>query len=238
MMERLTRNRGFNLETLTDFSKLDVPTKKHLKNVYSVLAMSMFAAAAGGAVHMFTQFLKGGFLSAIAGIGLLLLLLVTPYNGKNQTKRIGILMSFAFCTGLGLGPIMEGVTQIDSSIVPTAFFFTTLIFVCFSLSALLAEERSYLYMGGLLGSGLTILLVSSILNLFMRSYFLYQVHLYLGLVVFSAFILYDTQLIVEKFRRGDKDYVWHCLDLFIDFIAVFRRIMVILAQNKENKRKK
>jgi hypothetical protein len=36
----------------------DVPTKKHLKNVYSSLAMSMFAAAAGGAVHMYTQFLK------------------------------------------------------------------------------------------------------------------------------------------------------------------------------------
>ncbi|CAB4044226.1 Bax inhibitor 1, partial [Paramuricea clavata] len=123
-------------------------------------------------------------------------------------------------------------------IVPTAFFFTTLIFVCFTLSALWAEERSYLYLGGLLGSGVTILLVSSLVNLFMRSYFLYQVHLYLGLVIFSAFILYDTQLIVEKFRRGDKDYVWQCVDLFIDFIAVFRRIMIILAQNKENKRKK
>ncbi|CAB4044228.1 bax inhibitor 1, partial [Paramuricea clavata] len=84
----------------------------------------------------------------------------------------------------------------------------------------------------LLGSGVTILLVSSLVNLFMRSYFLYQVHLYLGLVIFSAFILYDTQLIVEKFRRGDKDYVWQCVDLFIDFIAVFRRIMIILAQNK------
>ena len=36
----------------------DAPTKKHLKNVYSALAMSMFTAAAGGAVHMYTQFLK------------------------------------------------------------------------------------------------------------------------------------------------------------------------------------
>ena len=237
-MERLGRNTGFNLDALTDFSRLDVPTKKHLKNVYSSLAMSMFAAAAGSAVHMYTQFLKGGILSALAGIGLLLLLRFTPHNSKNQMTRIGYLMGFAFCSGLGLGPIMENVTQIDSSIVPTAFFFTTLIFVCFTLSALWAEERSYLYMGGLLGSGLTILLVSSLVNIFMRSYFLDQVHLYLGLVVFSAFILYDTQLIVVKFHHGDNDYVWQCVDLFIDFIAVFRRIMVILAQNKENKRKK
>ena len=40
----------------------DVPTKKHLKNVYSALALSMSAAAAGGAVHMFTQFLKVSLL--------------------------------------------------------------------------------------------------------------------------------------------------------------------------------
>ena len=34
------------------------------------------------------------------------------------------------------------------SIVPTAFFATCLIFACFSLSALWAKERSYLYLGG------------------------------------------------------------------------------------------
>ena len=36
-----------------------------------------------------------------------------------------------------------------NSIIPTAFFATTLIFVCFTLSALWAEERTYLYLGGM-----------------------------------------------------------------------------------------
>ena len=34
------------------------------------------------------------------------------------------------------------------SIIPTAFFATMLIFVCFTLSALWAEQRTYLYLGG------------------------------------------------------------------------------------------
>ena len=38
-----------------------------------------------------------------------------------------------------------------------------------------AAFRIYLLFPGLLGSGLTILFVSSVLNIFMRSYFLYQV---------------------------------------------------------------
>ena len=34
-------------------------------------------------------FLKGGFLSAIASIGLLIALAMTPHDGKNQSKRMG-----------------------------------------------------------------------------------------------------------------------------------------------------
>ena len=35
-----------------------------------------------------------------------------------------------------------------SSIIVTAFFASAMIFVCFSLCALLAEDRSFLYIGG------------------------------------------------------------------------------------------
>ena len=41
----------------------DAPTKKHLKNVYSSLSLSMFAAAVGSAVHMYTNFMKVHFTS-------------------------------------------------------------------------------------------------------------------------------------------------------------------------------
>ena len=57
--------------------------------------------------------------------------------------------------------------------------------------------------------------------------------------------MYDTQLIVDKFERGDRDYIWyvvpsnksmplhsyhrHSVELFIDFIAIFRRLLIILA---------
>ena len=34
-------------------------------------------------------FFKGGFLSAIASIGFLIALSMTPFDGKNQSKRMG-----------------------------------------------------------------------------------------------------------------------------------------------------
>lgn len=236
-MDALFGSRSIPLKALTDFSKLDQPTKVHLKKVYSCLAISMVAAGAGSGIHLFTDILKGNFLTAIGSILLLVLLAFTPSNGKNQKLRLGYLSGFAFFTGLGLGPLMDAVIQIDPSIVTTAFLATTLIFVCFTLSALWAEERSYLYLGGTLMSGLTVLLFMGFMNIFFHSYLLYQVHLYGGLLLFCGFLLYDTQLIVEKCRRGDKDFIWHSVNLFLDFINIFRRLMVILAQNKKKEKK-
>ena len=62
--------------------------------------------------------------------------------------------------------------------------------------------------------------------------------LYGGLVVFSLYVIYDTQAIIEKASFGDLDVVKHTLDLFIDFIAIFIRILIILMKNSSKKKKK
>nr|XP_058956950.1 bax inhibitor 1-like [Pocillopora verrucosa] len=237
-MDSLFGRKPISIGALKDFSRLDQPTRQHLKKVYGCLSLSMLIAAVGSGVHLFTDVLKGGFLSAIASIGLLIALGLTPYDGKNQNKRMGILMGFAFCTGLGLGPLMDNVIQIDASIIPTAFFATTLIFVCFTLSALWAEERKFLYLGGTLMSCLSMLCFLSLANLFLGARFFFQIQLYGGLVLFCGFVLYDTQLIVHKHKQGDKDFLWHSIDLFLDFIEIFRRIMIILAQKEDSKKKR
>ncbi|XP_020612993.1 probable Bax inhibitor 1 [Orbicella faveolata] len=113
-MDSLFGKRPFSIGALKDFSKLDQSTRHHLKNVYACLSASMLAAGLGSGVHLFTDILKGGFLSAIVSIGFFIALAMTRHDGKNQAKRMGILMGFAFFTGLGLGPIMDVVIQIDA----------------------------------------------------------------------------------------------------------------------------
>jgi Bax inhibitor 1 len=44
------------------------------------------------------------------------------------------------------------------SILVTAFVGTAIAFACFSCAAIVAKRREYLYLGGLLSSGLSILL--------------------------------------------------------------------------------
>jgi hypothetical protein len=63
-----------------------------------------------------------------------------------------------------------------------------------------------------------------------RSPALFQIHLWGGLLIFCGFVVYDTQAIMEKRRRGDKDAIRHSLDLFIDFLHLFRKILILLLQ--------
>eukprot|EP00111_Clytia_hemisphaerica_P018580 TCONS_00054944-protein len=235
-MDAFFGERSISLSALTDFSKLDVSTKKHLKNVYGALSLSMLSASVGAGLHLYSG-LNLGILALLGGIGFMLGLAFTPNESKNQMTRLGCLLGFAGCTGLSMGPLLDAVISINPSIVTTAFFATCVIFICFTLSALWAEERTYLYLGGTLLSGMSTLFFLGLINIFFGFQLLYQVHLYGGLLLFCGFILYDTQLIIAKHKNGDNDFLWHSVDLFLDFINIFRRIMIILA-NKENKKSK
>lgn len=42
-------------------------------------------------------------------------------------------------------------------------------------------------------------------------------------------------MIVERAEHGDADHIKHALDLFVDFVAIFVRILVIMLQNAERK---
>ncbi|KAG7207443.1 hypothetical protein KM043_009085 [Ampulex compressa] len=213
-------------------NRLETPVRQHLKNVYGCLSLSTVSAAAGAYIHMYTQLLQANFLTTIGTFGFLFALISTPDNGKNQKLRLGYFMAFAFLSGLGLGPLLELVVSIDPSIIVSALIGTTIVFVSFSISALLAERGRWLYLGGTLISMLNIMVVFSLVNLFLRSYLIYQAHVYLGLFLMCGFVIYDTQLIIEKHHMGNKDFIMHSLNLFMDFIGVFRHLLIILTQKE------
>jgi len=218
--------------------KIEPHVQSHLKDVYSSMAMALLSAAVGGYVHLFTNILQGGIISALFAIGFVIALYSTPDTGKNRTTRLMYLLGFAFASGLGLGPLMEYAIIVNPTLIPTAFLSTCVIFGCFSLSAMLSDHRKWLYLGGTLMSFMSLLLLMSIINLFIGSKLLYQIHLYLAFFVVCGFIMYDTTLIIEKRRRGDTDYISHSVLLFLDFIDIFRYLLIILTQKEESNKKK
>jgi len=226
-----SRNIDWNAVTKTTAISEDV--KAHLVNVYMTLAATIFCAAVGSFAYL--RFHIGGTFSFLAGFLLIFWLSMTPKQELN--KRTGILLGFAFIEGLSIGPLLQNVIEIDPSLVTTAFLGTVCIFASFSASAYFAERRSYLFLGGILGTSLSSLLVLGLMNMFIRSPLVFNIGLYFGLLVFCGFVIFDTQLIIEKAYSGHKDFVWDALELFLDFINIFIRLLIILTKDKKKERR-
>ncbi|NXV03973.1 BI1 inhibitor, partial [Cettia cetti] len=224
-------DRSINFDALFKFSHISASTQEHLKRVYGSFALCMFVAAAGAYVNVVTHLFQFGLLTGLGSLALMVWLTATPHSRETEQKRLGMLVGFAFLTGrwpqYPLTPF-----SLPPSIIPTAFLGTATIFACFSLSALYARRRSYLYLGGFLLSGLTLMLLSSLINTFVRSTWLFTANLYVALMIMCGFVLFDTQLIIEKAESGDKDYIWHCVDLFLDFVNIFRELLMILGMSE------
>ena len=150
-------------------------------------------------------------------------------------KRTAMLCGFGFLKGASIGPLMSALIFIDPAIIMTALMGTITIFICFSLSALVAKRSSYLYLGGILSSALSLMFFLSLANMFFGSVHLYNLQLYGGLMVFSGFVIFDTQLVLEKTIMGDRDFAGHAANLFVDFVAIFIRLAIIIAKMNEKK---
>lgn len=214
-------------------AKLDPGMRQHLSKVYASLAATCVAATAGSLVHL-SGIWEAGLLSAFISIGLVLGLIFNPDNGKNLVQRFSMLMGIGAFTGHSLGLLLEQVIYLNPAIVVTALVGTATIFSCLTASAFFANRGKYLYLGGLLMSAISTMALLNLGNLFFRSYIVQDISLYLGLIVMAGFVLFDTQMIMEKYHMGNNDFIGHSLDLFYDVISIFRRLLVILAQREEN----
>jgi FtsH-binding integral membrane protein len=67
---------------------------------------------------------------------------------------------------------------------------------------------------------------------------LYSISIYGGLVLFSMFLLYDTQKIVHKAETSMRfDPVNESISIYLDILNIFMRIAMILANGGGSKRK-
>ncbi|XP_050229805.1 bax inhibitor 1-like [Mercurialis annua] len=227
----------WSYDSLKNFRQISPLVQTHLKKVYLTLCCALVASAAGAYLHILWNI--GGLLTTFASIGCMVWLLsLPPYQ---EQKRMSLLMGAALFEGASIGPLIELAIDLDPSLLITAFVGTAVAFGCFSAAAMLARRREYLYLGGLLSSGVSILMWLHFASaIFGGSASVFKFELYFGLLVFVGYVVFDTQDIIEKAHLGDMDHVKHALNLFTDFVAVFVRILIIMLKNsgEKNERKK
>lgn len=211
--------------------KLEKDVRDHLRNVYSTLTLALFTAVVGVVANHLLNLYSFHLIFSIGIFGLMFALISTPANRSTEKRRLTYLFGLAFLIGVTTGPLISYVGAQDPSIVFNAYLITLVVFGSFSLAALHAESTKFLHLGGILSSALLCLLITSLFSSYAA---VHSLLIWGGLIINSLFIIYDTQLIAEKRRRGDTDYVLHTMELFIDFVNVFRYLLIILKERSDN----
>ena len=68
-----------------------------------------------------------------------------------------------------------------------------------------------------------------VVQIFMPHPIFHSISLYGGLLLFTGYIAYDTQVAISSYEEGDRDHVSHSLNFFVNFVAIFRRMMEVLS---------
>ncbi len=195
-----------------------------LKATYQLFAGSLLAATAGAYIGL-------DMVSTIAswywGLVILeLVLLFSLYAVKNKPGiNLAVLFAFTFISGLTITPLLSSVFNLPggASIVAQAFLMTSVAFGGISMFAL-TTKRDFSGMGKMLFIALIILVVGSISNIFIQAPILQLIIAMVGAVLFSAFILYDTQQII---KGGFSTPIEAAIALYLDFFNLFISLLQI-----------
>ncbi len=202
-----------------------------LRSTYQLFAGSLLAATAGAYIGL-------DMVSAISSWywGLVILefaLLFGLYAVKDKPGiNLAVLFAFTFVSGLVITPLLSSVFNMPNgaSVVAQAFLMTSVAFGGISMFAL-TTKRDYSNMGKMLFIALIILIVGSISNIFIGSPIFQLGIAMVGALLFSAFILYDTQQIV---KGGFSSPIEAAIALYLDFFNLFISLLQIFAAFNSN----
>ncbi|PUE63527.1 Bax inhibitor-1/YccA family protein [Arcobacter caeni] len=206
-----------------------------LKATYQLFAGSLLASTAGAYIGLgIVSILMGPMKWVLFGVELALIFFVIPRTKHMPGVNLAVLFVFTFITGLTIAPLLTSIFAMPggASIVGQAFLMTSVAFGGISMFAM-TTKRDFSVMGKFLFIALIIMIVAGISNIFIQSSMMQLVIASVGALLFSAFILYDTQNII----KGNYDSpIEAALSLYLDFFNLFISLLQILGiMNSDDK---
>jgi len=178
-------------------------------------------------------------VSLVGGIGSMMGVMYTPPERTVQKHLFWL--AFNACQAATLSPLFF----LNPAVLSRAALYTCGVVGSLSYIGATARSEQYLYLGGPLLAGVTVVALSSLapmaLPLGIRGLAVSEaISLYGGLAVFGGFVLYDTQKILYQARLVEQglakgDALNASVSLQLDMINIFIRLVQILSMNNGRK---
>lgn len=206
-------------------SRIQYDSATFIKKTYQLFAASLIAATTGAYIGM-------QMAPAIATWywGLVILefavLIGLMFTKDKPGINLVMLFAFTFLTGLTLTPLLSAILAMPggASIVTNAFLLTGVAFGGISLFAI-NTTKDFSFLGKFLFIALIIMIVAGLINIFLGSPLLQVILAAAGALVFSAFILFDTQNII---RGNFSSPVEAAIALYLDVLNLFISLLQLL----------
>ncbi len=198
-----------------------------LRNTYWLLALSMIPTVAGAflGVSMGVA-LFSGILGFVIFMAVAFGFMWAIEKNKDSGLGVALLLGFTFFMGLMLAPLLTHTLNYSNggSLIMTAFGGTAIVFAVMATIAT-TTKRDFSGMGSWLMAGVVVLLLAVVANIFLQMSVLSIVISILAIGIFSAFILYDVQRIVNG---GETNYVTATLSIYLNVFNIFSSLLRLL----------
>ncbi len=200
-----------------------------LRNTYWLLALSMIPTILGawlGVQIKFSFFPGSPFIGFMMFLGIAFGFFYAIEKTKNSGVGVAILLGFTFFMGLMLSRLIEHTLHFSNgtSLIMTAFGGTASIFAGMATIATVSK-RDFSGLGKWLFAGMLVILVAALANAFLHLSALYLVVSVLAIVIFSAYILFDVQQIING---GETNYISATLNIYLDIYNIFSNLLALL----------
>lgn len=219
-----------NLQQTYDLSDSSLAVRHRvLRNTYWLLALSMIPTILGawiGVEMNFTLLSGRSMLGTIAFLAIAFGFIYGIQKNRNSGWGVVILLGFTFFMGLALTGLISRILGFSNgaTLIMTAFGGTAAVFGVMATVATVSK-RDFSGMGKWLFAGLIVIIVASIANIFLQLPSLYIVVSVIAIAIFSAYILYDVQQIING---GETSYISATLNIYLDVYNIFVNLLSLL----------
>ncbi len=213
-----------NEQVLHPSAESALATNKLIRNTYTLLSMTLFFSAVMAAVSTFIRMPPFTYLVCM-GIAMLMIWLVLPRTA-NSGAGIGVVFGITGLMGFGLGPLLNLYLGLPNGpqLVGTALVGTGAIFLGLSGYAL-TSRKNFSFMGGFLMSGLLVVLLAALANIFFAIPALSLAISAVVILLMSGFILYDTSNMIHE---PNGNYLIMTVNLYLNIFNIFVHLLHLL----------
>ena len=208
--------------------------KSAVAKVYGYVGSSLLAATAGAyfgsnIATMITG-LTYWLLVGVEFVFLLTLLFMKKAQGENNLA-VFLLFGFTFTSGVVLGPT---IAMLLASTAGTAVLINSLLATSVAVGALslfaINTKKDFTVYYQMAFIALIGLIVVAVVNLFMQSTILQMAIAYFSLLLFSFYLIMDTQ---RMLKGAYKSPIIMAVDIYIDILNIFISLLQIFSGNRE-----